>query len=55
MIQELELNASTVVITVVVLILFVLALRVAVRNWTGKRDCHGSGDSDKNDRRGSDS
>ena len=34
MIQDLELNASTVVITIVVLILFVLALRVAVRSWT---------------------
>ena len=55
MIQDLELNASTVVITIVVLILFALALRVAVRSWTGKRDCHGSGGCDKDNRRGSDS
>lgn len=41
MIQELELNASTVIIAVVVLVLFILALRVAARTWSGKRGCHG--------------
>ncbi len=56
MIQELELNASTVIIAAVVLILFALALRVAVRTWSGKRDCHGKGacDCEKHARRDSD-
>lgn len=57
MIQELELNASTVIVAVVVLILFALALRIAVRTWSGKRDCHGGGADgcEESDRRDSDS
>ena len=46
MIQELELNASTVILVIVVVVLFVLALRVAERTWSGKRGCHGSGECD---------
>lgn len=57
MIQELELNVSTVIIAVVVLILFALALRIAVRTWSGKRDCHGKGTDgcEKHSQRDSDS
>ena len=57
MIQEMELNVSTVIIAVVVLILFALALRVAVRTWSGKRDCHGKGADgcEKHSQRDSDS
>ena len=57
MIQELELNVSTAIIAVVVLILFALALRVAVRTWSGKRDCHGKGTDgcEKHSQRDSDS
>ena len=57
MVQEMELNVSTVIIAAVVLILFALALRVAVRTWSGKRDCHGKGTDgcEKHSRRDSDS
>lgn len=50
MIQELELNAATVILVVVVAVLFVLALRVAAASWSGKRGCHG-GDSECCDHR----
>lgn len=45
-IQEFEVNASTIILAIVVIVLFVLALRVAVATWSGKRGCHSDNDDD---------